>query len=64
MGPALRSRSRSHVVFIDRLEFAKGTDAATITRTLRERLVQACGWPVNDEPLIPPQRKGNAMATA
>ena len=60
MGPALRSRSRSHVVFIDRLEFAKGTDAATITRTLRERVAEASGWPVNDEPL-PPQLNGNPV---
>ncbi len=64
MGPALRSRSRSHVAFIDRLEFAEGTDAPTITRTLRERLAQASGWSVNDEPLIPPQRNGNPVAMA
>jgi hypothetical protein len=61
---ALKTRSRSHVVFIDRQEFTENTDPATITRMLRERLVEACGWPVNDEPLIPPQRNGNAVATA
>ena len=64
MEVALKTRSRSHVVFIDRQEFAQDTDPATITRMLRERIVEASGWPVNDEPLIPPQRNGNAVATA
>ncbi len=57
MGEALSTRSRTRVVFLDRIEFEKGTKPATITRTLRERLVEASGWPVNDEPLVPPQRK-------
>jgi 1-acyl-sn-glycerol-3-phosphate acyltransferase len=64
MEVALKTRSRSHVVFIDRLEFAQDTEPATITRILRERIVEASGWPVNDEPLIPPQRNGNPVVAA
>ena len=56
MSVALKTRSRSRVVFIDRMEFDKSVDAATITRTLRERITEASGWPVNDDPLVPPQR--------
>ncbi len=54
MGEALSTRSRSTVVFLDRIEFDQGTDPATITRTLRERFAEVSGWLVNDEPLVPP----------
>ena len=56
MSVALKTRSRSRVVFLDRIEFDKSVDTATITRTLRERITKASGWPVNDDPLVPPQR--------
>ena len=56
MGEALSTRSQSRAVFVDLIEFDKGTDPASITRTLRERLAEATGWPVNDEPLTPPNR--------
>ena len=58
MSVALKTRSRSRVVFLDRIEFDKSVDAATITRTLRERITEASGWPVNDEPLVPPSGQG------
>ncbi len=58
MSVALKTRSRSSVVFLDHIEFDKSVDAATITRTLRERITEASGWPVNDEPLVPPSRQG------
>ena len=59
MSVALKTRSRSKVVFLDHITFDKSVDAATITRTLRERISEASGWPVNDKPLVPPQRKAS-----
>ncbi len=56
MSVALKTRSRSRVVFLDRIEFDESVDTATITRTLRERITEASGWPINDDPLVPPQR--------
>ena len=64
MGEAIFTRSRSRVVFLDIIEFDKGAGPAAITRTLRERLAEASGWPVNDEPLIPPVRNGDPFAVA
>ncbi len=59
MSVALKTRSRSRVVFLDRIEFDKSVDAATITRTLRERITKASGWPINDDPLVPPHRNSD-----
>ena len=67
MGEALSTRSRTRVVFLDLIEFEKGTRPATIARSLRERLAEASGWPVNDEPLMPPAppvRNGDPFAVA
>ena len=67
MGEALTTRSRTRVVFLDLVEFDEGTKPATITRTLRKRLKEATGWPINDEPLIPPARpvrNGDPFAVA
>ena len=55
MMPALLSRSRSRVTFVDRITFEDKADPATITRTLRERLAEASGWRLNDEPLARPR---------
>ncbi len=55
LGPALTSRSRARVRFIDRLEFGDERDPAAITQTLRHLLAEATGWPLCDEPLVPTQ---------
>lgn len=55
MGPALTSRSRARVRFIDRLEFGDERDPVAITQTLRHLLAEATGWPLCDEPLAPTQ---------
>lgn len=53
MGEALATRSAARVAFLDLVEFDEGADPATVTRTLRERIAAASGWPVNDERLLP-----------
>ncbi|MFB3138630.1 MAG: lysophospholipid acyltransferase family protein [Phycisphaerales bacterium] len=60
--PALRSRSHARVQFIDRMEFAGQRDAAQITRQLRQRLTEASGWPLSDQPVIPPQATTDPFA--
>jgi 1-acyl-sn-glycerol-3-phosphate acyltransferase len=58
MFKALRTPSRSRVEFIDVIEFDDDADAETITQTLRKRLAEHSGWPLNDEP----QPKGDGPA--
>lgn len=59
---ALASPSRSHVVFVDLLDFSSERDPEAITQTLRLRLAEASGWPINDETLIPPQTSADPFA--
>jgi len=49
---AIGQRSRTTLHFLGEYRFAKGTPPAEIVRRLRERLVEASGWPQNDEPLV------------
>ena len=51
IGPAFMSRSHSRVTFIGRVDFAGKRDSASITAELRQRLADASGWTLNDEPL-------------
>lgn len=53
---ALGMRSRARVHFVDYLEFGDQRDPAAITAELRRRVMEASGWPANDEPL-PPRAK-------
>lgn len=53
---ALRSPSRTRIRFVDHLEFGNDRDPAAITEHLRRRLVEASGWPIRDEPVVPPPR--------
>ncbi|MHC4989881.1 MAG: lysophospholipid acyltransferase family protein [Planctomycetota bacterium] len=46
--------SRARVRFVELLEFTQGEDASTITETLRRRLHEISGWPLNDHPPPPP----------
>jgi 1-acyl-sn-glycerol-3-phosphate acyltransferase len=55
MMPALRSPSRSRVTFVDRLDFEGKRDPGAVTETLRQRLAEASGWRLSDEPVIPPR---------
>ena len=64
MGRALVTPSQARVQFVDLLEFPAGSDPATITRRLQERLAEASNWPIRDEPLIPPQVNGDPFAIA
>jgi len=45
--------SRARVRFVERIDFGGETDAEAITRTLRQRLAEVSGWPLNDDPLPP-----------
>ncbi len=45
--------SRSRVRFVKRVNYTRDQSAQDITRDLRERISQASGWPLNDEPLTP-----------
>jgi 1-acyl-sn-glycerol-3-phosphate acyltransferase len=47
---ALRTPSRSRVEFIELIDFKGESDAETITQTLRQRIADRSGWPLNDEP--------------
>jgi 1-acyl-sn-glycerol-3-phosphate acyltransferase len=61
---ALATPSRARVEFVELLEFPAGSDPATITRQLQERLAEASNWPIKDEPVIPPQANGDPFAFA
>jgi 1-acyl-sn-glycerol-3-phosphate acyltransferase len=64
MSRALMTPSRARVDFVDLIEFPAGSDPATITRELQERLADASAWPIRDEPVIPPQANGDPFAIA
>ncbi|UCD73808.1 MAG: 1-acyl-sn-glycerol-3-phosphate acyltransferase [Phycisphaerales bacterium] len=53
MSLALKTPSRTHVQFIDLIDFGEERDAAKITEHLRQRIAEVSGWPLNDE-IIPP----------
>lgn len=53
MAQALKTRSRTHVQFIDLIDFGEERDAEKITEHLRQRIADVSGWPLNDE-VIPP----------
>jgi 1-acyl-sn-glycerol-3-phosphate acyltransferase len=53
LGEAMATRSRSRVVFLEPVTYPEGTDPATITDDLRNRIAGISGWPLNDE-MIPP----------
>lgn len=51
MRTALKSTSRSRVVFIGRYDFSGERDPARITERLRAEIARVSGWTINDEPL-------------
>ena len=54
---ALVTPSHARVEFVELMEFEGRQDPEAITERLRERLSEASGWPLNDEPL--PTARGN-----
>jgi DNA polymerase IIIc chi subunit len=50
---SLTTPSRTHVKFIEVIDFAGEKDGHLITSRLRQRLAQVSGWPMNDEPVPP-----------
>jgi 1-acyl-sn-glycerol-3-phosphate acyltransferase len=62
IGPALVTSSRARVTFVERIEFAAKSDPTAVTEQLRQRLAEASGWPINDEPLIPPAANADSFA--
>jgi 1-acyl-sn-glycerol-3-phosphate acyltransferase len=61
---ALAKPSRARVEFVDRFVPPAGRGAAGITRDLRQRLADASGWPIDDEPLPPVREKADPFAVA
>lgn len=57
---ALSRFSRSRVVFVDRITFPDGTSAESIVSELRDRLANASGWTLSDEPLPTARRMTSA----
>lgn len=53
--------SRSRVEFIDLLQFEKDEDAKAITQRLRERIAEASGWPLNDQPMTPEEEREHSV---
>lgn len=51
MFPAVVTPSRSRVQFVDMLDFSDQRDPALITATLRRRVAEVSGWPLNDDPM-------------
>lgn len=64
MFQALTKPSRARVEFVDRFVPSAGGGAADITRDLRQRLADASGWPIDDEPLPPVPEKPDPFALA
>ncbi len=62
MWNALCTPSRSRVEFVDLVTFPEESDPAAITEALRRRLAEVSGWPINDQPLIPPQPTADPFA--
>jgi 1-acyl-sn-glycerol-3-phosphate acyltransferase len=60
--PALATPSRARIRFLGLIEFEQGADPARITSELRSRIAQASGWPMNDDPLVPPRRNPDPFA--
>jgi 1-acyl-sn-glycerol-3-phosphate acyltransferase len=60
MMTALKSTSRSRVVWIGRYDFAGERDPAVITERLRSEIARVSGWELNDE-MLP---MGEALAPA
>jgi 1-acyl-sn-glycerol-3-phosphate acyltransferase len=61
---ALAKPSRARVQFIGRFEPADDGGPADITRQLRQRIAEASGWPINDEPLNPSRPEPDPFAIA
>ncbi|MHC5023131.1 MAG: lysophospholipid acyltransferase family protein [Planctomycetota bacterium] len=53
MTRSILTPSHARVEFLERIEFGDERDAAKITEILRERIADASGWPLNDEPPPP-----------
>ena len=51
--PALTSRSHARVHFVDLLKFTEERDAASITRQLRQRIIEVSNWTISDDPVVP-----------
>jgi 1-acyl-sn-glycerol-3-phosphate acyltransferase len=64
MGRALVTPSRARVQFVDLLKFPGKSDAAAVTRQLQQRLAEVSGWPINNDPLIPPRANSDPFALA
>ena len=62
MMPALTTPSRARVEFIDLIDFGAQRDAAAIAAQLRQRLAEASGWPLNDEPMVRERRLADPFA--
>jgi 1-acyl-sn-glycerol-3-phosphate acyltransferase len=50
---SLTTPSRTHVRFVEVIDFAGEKDGHVITARLRQRLAEVSGWPMNDEPVPP-----------
>ena len=50
MNTALSSRSRAKVSYLGLFDFTDVRDPAAITETLRSRVAEVSGWPINDNP--------------
>jgi len=59
---ALGTPSRARVTFLELIDFSGTRDPAAITETLRQRLAEASGWPLNDEPLAPSNGSADPFA--
>jgi hypothetical protein len=53
MTQSLVTTSRSHVQFLDLIDFGDERDPQVITDRLRRIIHEASGWPLNDEVLPP-----------
>lgn len=53
MSESLRLRSHARVVFVGLIDFGDERDPEVISETLRNRLSEVSGWPLNDEVLPP-----------
>lgn len=56
MRQSIFTPSRARVRFIEMMDFTGERDAEAITRTIRQRLHEVTGWPLNDKPLPPVER--------
>lgn len=59
---SLVTPSRARVEFVDVLTFDDDASPESITQAVRERLGEASGWPLNNDPMPPLERERDAEA--